>query len=55
LDRKAFQNVGGILDEPANDYDLHNAEKALPARGRKSIEDNRSAGMIRTGETRKAS
>jgi hypothetical protein len=38
-----LQNVGEILEEPPNDYDLHNAEKALPARVRKSIEEKRSA------------
>ena len=37
-----FQNVAGILDELAMTYDLRNAEEALPARVRKSIENNRS-------------
>ena len=37
-----FQNVDGILDEPANDL-LPNAEEALPARVRMSIETNRVA------------
>ena len=36
-----FQNSGGILNLRMT-YDLRNAEKALPARVRKSIEDNRS-------------
>jgi len=35
-------------------YDLRNAEKALPAKVRKSIEDNRKrAGLIRKTDDRK--
>jgi hypothetical protein len=40
--RKVFQNLGGIPDEPANDPRPAYAEKALPARVRKSFEDNRN-------------
>jgi hypothetical protein len=35
-------------------YDLRNAEKALPARVRKSIEENRSAGITRNAKTKDA-
>jgi hypothetical protein len=37
-----FQNVSGIPAELANNLRLRNAEKALPARVIKSIEDKRS-------------
>jgi hypothetical protein len=38
-----FQNACGILDDLQMIYGLRNAEKAPPARVRKSIEENRSA------------
>jgi len=37
-----FQNVGGFSMNLQMTYDLRNAEKALPASVRKSIEKNRS-------------